>query len=56
MCGMGRAGAFAVQYGCLLGPHLVHLSVLPAYQRKRLGRWMLAVSENEAHADQARNL
>lgn len=50
------AGAVAVRAGWLLGPYLVHLSVLPAFQRKGLGRWMLATLEAEARTAQARNL
>jgi diamine N-acetyltransferase len=50
------AGAMAVRGGWLLGPYLVHLSVLPAFQRQGLGRWMLATFEAEARSGNARNL
>jgi len=50
------AGAIAVRRDWLLGPYLLHLSVLPAFQRRGLGRYMLADFEAQARAANARNL
>jgi diamine N-acetyltransferase len=50
------AGAMAVRSDWLLGPYLLHLSVLPAFQRQGAGRWMLREFETEARRAKARNL
>ena len=50
------AGAMAVRNDWLLGPYLLHLSVLPAFQRQGHGRWLVSAFEAEGRAIRARNL
>lgn len=50
------AGAMAVRNDWLLGPYLLHLSVLPAFQRQGHGRWLMAAFEAGGRAYKARNL
>jgi ribosomal protein S18 acetylase RimI-like enzyme len=50
------AGAMAVRNDWLLGPYLLHLSVLPAFQRQGHGRWLMAAFEADGRAVRARNL
>lgn len=54
-CGGDRAGVVVVRFPWLSGPYLNLLAVLPAFQRKGVGRAALAWMEAEALAAAARN-
>lgn len=50
------AGAFGLQPIWLRGPYIRFLAILPAFQRRGLGRAILAWLEEEARKEQDRNL
>jgi ribosomal protein S18 acetylase RimI-like enzyme len=50
------AGGIGLRLNWLRGPYLQFLGILPAFQRRRLGRLVLDWIEQEARADNVRNV